>query len=89
MAFQSGPKSPSAISRRGRGSDRKSIPGWQVADNIIISNLVQKTANKSWVQINNNVDRNARTQSDFFAQVSLPFFNFKIVMQQNGHHLLS
>lgn len=83
MAFQSGPKSPSAISKRGRESDRKNMPGWQVADNRMISNLVQKAANNSWVQTDNNIDRNARTRINFLPKkVSLHFVSLKVVMQQ-------
>lgn len=42
MALQGGPKSPSAISRRGGESDSKNMPDRQVTDNRIISNLVGK-----------------------------------------------
>lgn len=42
MALQGGPKSPSAISRRGGESDNKNMPGWQVTGNRIIFNLVGK-----------------------------------------------
>lgn len=43
-AFQSGPKSPSAISKRGEESNRKNMVGWQIPDNRIISSLVQNIA---------------------------------------------
>lgn len=58
--------------------ERKSMPAWQVTDNRITSRLVQKTARKSWVQTSNDKGRNARTEIDFSAQLSLSFFNFKI-----------
>lgn len=77
-AFQSGPESPSAISRRGEENERKSMPAWQVTDNRITSRLVQKTARKSWVQTSDDKGRNARTEIDFSTQLSLSFFNFKI-----------
>lgn len=83
MAFQSAPESPSAMSKRGGESDRKNMPGWQVADNRMISNLVQEAANKSWVQTDNNIDRNAGTRINFFPKkISLHFASLKVVMQQ-------
>jgi hypothetical protein len=83
MAFQSGPRSPSAISRSSGEGDRKNMPDWQVADNRIISNLVQKTANKNWIQTDYTIDRNARTLT-FPEKVSSLFVDFTIFMQQRG-----
>lgn len=66
MAFQSGPEEPLCNQQKGWAEYKKDTPGWQVPDNRSISNLVQMAANKSWTQTNSNIDRNARTQVDFF-----------------------
>ena len=79
MAFQSGPEEPLCNQQKGWEEYKKNMPGWQVPDNRTISNLVQTAANKNWIQTDSNIDRNARTQVDFFSkQVLVPFVNVKI-----------